>query len=78
TSSISHQYHFVNEYKNWTQAQRYCRVNYTDLATIDNMKEINSLLNAVNESYKGLAWIGLYDNLDDWRWSLDDDAFYNE
>ncbi|KAM9451689.1 C-type mannose receptor 2-like [Clarias gariepinus] len=78
TRSISHQYHFVNESKNWTQAQRYCRESYTDLATIDNVKEMNSLLNAVNESYWGLAWIGLYDNLNDWRWSLDDDAFYEE
>lgn len=76
--SISHQYHFVLENKNWTEAQRYCREFYHDLATIDNMDEMSSVLNTVNDSYSGLAWIGLYDNLDDWRWSLDDDAFYKE
>ncbi|XP_047661872.1 C-type mannose receptor 2-like [Tachysurus fulvidraco] len=74
----SHQYHFVSVNKTWTEAQRYCRENYTDLATIDNMEEMITLLNTVNGSYSGLAWIGLYDDVDSWRWSLDDDAFYQE
>ena len=78
SSTSSHQYHFVNESKSWTEAQRYCRENYTDLATIDNMEEMNRLINTVNGSYSGLAWIGLYDDLDSWRWSLDDESFYKE
>ncbi|XP_060746351.1 C-type mannose receptor 2-like [Tachysurus vachellii] len=77
SSCTFHQYHFVNENKTWTEAQRYCRENYTDLATINNMEEMNTLLNTVNGIYSGLAWIGLYDDLNSWRWSLDDDAFYN-
>ncbi|XP_051733304.1 macrophage mannose receptor 1-like isoform X1 [Ctenopharyngodon idella] len=72
----SHQYHFVNESKTWAEAQRYCRQNYTDLATIDNMEEMNSLINTVNGSYNGSAWIGLYDDVNSWRWSLEDNDFY--
>ncbi len=72
------QYHFVNESKSWTEAQRYCRQNYTDLATIDNMEEINRLINTVNGSYNGSAWIGQYDDVNSWRWSLEDNDFYQE
>ncbi|KAI4885344.1 hypothetical protein NFI96_015580, partial [Prochilodus magdalenae] len=74
----SRQYHFVNESKTWTEAQSYCRELYTDLATIDNMEEMNMIINTVNGNYSGLAWIGLYDDLDSWRWSLDNDSFYME
>ncbi|XP_048021629.1 macrophage mannose receptor 1-like isoform X1 [Megalobrama amblycephala] len=74
----SRQYHFVNESKTWTEAQRYCRQNYTDLATIDNMEEMNRLINTVNGSYSGSAWIGLYDDVNNWRWSLEDNDFYQD
>ncbi|XP_050948618.1 macrophage mannose receptor 1-like [Labeo rohita] len=74
----SRQYHFVNESMSWTEAQRYCRQNYTDLATIDNMEEMNRLINTVNGSYNGSAWIGLYDDVNSWRWSLEDNVFYQE
>ncbi|XP_058270996.1 C-type mannose receptor 2-like [Hemibagrus wyckioides] len=78
SSASSRVYYFVNKNKTWIEAQRHCRENYTDLATIENMEEMNSLLNAVNTSYSGLAWIGLYDDPDSWRWSLDDDSLYKE
>ncbi len=70
----------MNESKTWTEAQRYCRQNYTDLATIENMEEMNRLVNTVNGSYNGSAWIGLYDDVleNSWRWSLEDNDFYQE
>uniref|UniRef100_A0A3B1JNN3 C-type lectin domain-containing protein n=1 Tax=Astyanax mexicanus TaxID=7994 RepID=A0A3B1JNN3_ASTMX len=74
---VPHRYHFVNENKTWTEAQNYCRQNYTDLATINNMDEMKKL----NETLKGkggeFVWIGL--NRGDtgkWRWSLPDGNFY--
>ncbi|XP_070696447.1 C-type mannose receptor 2-like [Pempheris klunzingeri] len=65
-----------------TEAQSYCREQYTDLATIHSMKDVDILNNVANlsrmvyseDSYR--AWIGLYDDLDSWRWSLSNTSFY--
>ncbi|XP_048826077.1 macrophage mannose receptor 1-like [Brienomyrus brachyistius] len=66
-SCLSHQYHFVNINLTWTDAQAYCRQNYTDLATIDNMEEMKRLTGSVGSDYTGEAWIGLK-NGTSWRW----------
>uniref|UniRef100_A0A3B3STD3 C-type lectin domain-containing protein n=1 Tax=Paramormyrops kingsleyae TaxID=1676925 RepID=A0A3B3STD3_9TELE len=62
-----HQYHFVNINLTWTDAQAYCRENYTDLATIDNMEEMKRLTESVGSDYTGEAWIGLKKGTS-WRW----------
>ncbi|XP_045546180.1 macrophage mannose receptor 1 isoform X2 [Salmo salar] len=59
-----HQFHFVEMRKTWTEAQSFCRQNYTDLATIDDMVDMKKLHNTEDFT----AWIGLY--LSSWRWSL--------
>uniref|UniRef100_A0A3Q2QK47 C-type lectin domain-containing protein n=1 Tax=Fundulus heteroclitus TaxID=8078 RepID=A0A3Q2QK47_FUNHE len=61
-------YHFVYENKTWNESQSFCREHYTDLATIDNMDDWNIL----NETR---AWIGLYDDVNSWRWSMSDSNF---
>uniref|UniRef100_A0A3B3RJ13 C-type lectin domain-containing protein n=1 Tax=Paramormyrops kingsleyae TaxID=1676925 RepID=A0A3B3RJ13_9TELE len=66
-SCLSHQYHFVNINLTWTDAQAYCRENYTDLATIDNMEEMKRLTESVGSDYTGEAWIGLKKGTS-WRW----------
>lgn len=72
SSQISHQYHFINIKKNWTEAQRFCRENYTDLATVNNADEMNSLFKTIaNVSYD--VYIGLYRSEEfRWHWSLPD------
>ncbi|XP_018521328.1 macrophage mannose receptor 1-like isoform X1 [Lates calcarifer] len=84
SSLPAHQYHLVYEQMNMTEAQSYCRENYTDLATIDNMEDVN-LLNSMADlskmiypTYSYLAWIGLYDDVNSWRWSLSDRSFYTQ
>ncbi|XP_044197777.1 L-selectin-like [Thunnus albacares] len=64
-----HQYHFVAEPMNWTEAQTYCRETYTDLVTIENTEDMNQLNNTVSSAgYNSQVWIGLY-RVIDWKWS---------
>ncbi|KAL7398979.1 hypothetical protein ABVT39_018042 [Epinephelus coioides] len=72
SSHAERQYHFVYEQKTWTEAQSYCREKYTDLATVDNMEDVNTLNNMTDT--RTYVWIGLY--RDSWRWSLSDTSFY--
>ncbi|XP_032362463.1 secretory phospholipase A2 receptor isoform X2 [Etheostoma spectabile] len=82
SSPAGRQYYFVYDQKNFTEARRYCREKHTDLATIDNMdnvKTLNSMADLsrmVYSSYSYRAWIGLYDDMDSWEWSLSNASFY--
>ncbi len=76
SSQISHQYHFINIRKNWTEAQRFCREMYTDLVTVKNTTELNNLLKTITDgSYD--VYIGLHtSDVFKWHWTLSD-SFYN-
>ncbi|XP_029617696.1 lithostathine-1-alpha-like [Salmo trutta] len=62
----------------WTDAQSYCRENYTDLATVDDMEDLNRLITSPND-YKLCYWIGLKkgDSMK-WHWSLAGRCIYRE
>ena len=54
---------------NWLDGQKYCRENYTDLATIGSEREnidAATLVNTTNAVDHRHAWIGLHR---DWTWS---------
>ncbi|XP_072544675.1 macrophage mannose receptor 1-like [Salminus brasiliensis] len=80
SSCLSRQYYFESVAKTWTDAQTYCRQNYTDLATIENANDQSSIMAVIsNSGYNGTyqIWIGQYEDVQNsWRWYLDDDAFY--
>ncbi|XP_061116548.1 macrophage mannose receptor 1-like isoform X1 [Conger conger] len=78
-SGLSPQYHFVNDQKNWTEAQKYCREKYSDLASMYNSAGIESIREAVHSGFSGRAWIGLErGDLFKWHWSLADRDFYRD
>ncbi|XP_053485792.1 C-type mannose receptor 2-like isoform X2 [Ictalurus furcatus] len=54
----SRQFYVVNTPMTWTDAQKYCRAKYTDLATIANDEEMNAVKEALNGSTEHF-WIGL-------------------
>ncbi|KAL0994946.1 hypothetical protein UPYG_G00129730 [Umbra pygmaea] len=73
--NITHQYHLVNQQMTWSEAQSYCRETYTDLATVSDSEEYDSLTCLINSTlgYSGQAWIGLKLTL---TWSLEDNVQY--
>ncbi|KAJ7997495.1 hypothetical protein DPEC_G00229620 [Dallia pectoralis] len=68
SSGLTRQYHFVNINKTWTEALSYCRETYTDLASISDQNDQDSLTSLLKITSQ--AWIGV--KYDSWRWSLED------
>uniref|UniRef100_A0A3B3CQB5 C-type lectin domain-containing protein n=1 Tax=Oryzias melastigma TaxID=30732 RepID=A0A3B3CQB5_ORYME len=53
-----HEYHYVDQNKTWAEAQQHCRDEYTDLATVSSMADIERLRNINSEKIE--IWIGLF------------------
>ncbi|KAM3590854.1 uncharacterized protein V6R79_017817 [Siganus canaliculatus] len=72
------QYFFLNKRLNWTDSQSFCRDVFTDLATIENIADVEAVLSTASND-TGKAWIGLHDDLlNGWRWSYNDSSYYGE
>ncbi|XP_073670283.1 C-type mannose receptor 2-like [Paramisgurnus dabryanus] len=73
---IQRRYHHIKMTKTWDEAQRYCRENYTDLATVNNMNDLNQLKKIIDYSLYGV-WIGLHrSSVHKWKWSMGDPVKY--
>ncbi|XP_061587474.1 L-selectin-like [Cololabis saira] len=65
-------YHYIEQNESWTEAQKYCREHYTDLATISNMTDMKRLNDSAKNRTQS-AWIGLHSPKNGnrtWHWSL--------
>ncbi|CAI5662630.1 unnamed protein product [Oreochromis niloticus] len=66
----SSDFHLITLTENYTQAKNYCRVMYTDLATIYNLADMNNLVTFASNITER-AWIGLeMGAVWMWHWSL--------
>nr|XP_055074218.1 macrophage mannose receptor 1-like [Misgurnus anguillicaudatus] len=69
------EYILIKKLKTWTDAQTYCKINYMDLATIQTAEDLTYLQKKADESvFNSTAWIGLYNDINSWRWSYQDES----
>ncbi|XP_046698571.1 macrophage mannose receptor 1-like [Silurus meridionalis] len=69
--AVYRKYHLILNGKTWTDARTYCRAMYTDLATFETPDEITQLQNiAKSQNCADSIWIGLYNDVNSWRWSM--------
>ncbi|KAF5889779.1 macrophage mannose receptor 1-like isoform X6 [Clarias magur] len=67
---VLHNYTLIKSFKTWLVAQDYCRTLFGDLATIvsnDDWVKVTALAKSTATSQ---AWIGLYNDVNSWRWSF--------
>ncbi|KAK7898407.1 hypothetical protein WMY93_019260 [Mugilogobius chulae] len=82
----------IIKFVTFSAGQSYCRKDYDDLPTIENQQEnevfIAEALSssyyayyadsyAANSNYDISVWLGLYDDMNNWTWSLNEAAFDN-
>uniref|UniRef100_A0AAV2KSP3 C-type lectin domain-containing protein n=1 Tax=Knipowitschia caucasica TaxID=637954 RepID=A0AAV2KSP3_KNICA len=69
--SLDLEYHFIDKNMSWFEAQHYCKDHFTDLASVNDMKDLKNLKAAANGRTD--AWIGLHTKRQTtdrkWHWS---------
>ncbi|KAK2865751.1 hypothetical protein Q7C36_001807 [Tachysurus vachellii] len=74
--SVPYKYILVQQEKTWSDARTYCQANYIDLAIADVSDDMVKLQNeAQKQQFTSYGWIGLYNDVNSWRWSLGNQSF---
>uniref|UniRef100_A0A672M094 Uncharacterized LOC107572834 n=2 Tax=Sinocyclocheilus grahami TaxID=75366 RepID=A0A672M094_SINGR len=73
------EYILYKQLKTWENAQSYCRTHHIDLATVQTDEDWTSLKEAADEQqYSSLAWVGLFNDINGWRWSYNEESLVFE
>uniref|UniRef100_A0A673LXN0 C-type lectin domain-containing protein n=1 Tax=Sinocyclocheilus rhinocerous TaxID=307959 RepID=A0A673LXN0_9TELE len=69
------EYILYKQIKTWENAQSYCRTHHYDLATVQTDEDWTSLKEAADEQqFSSFAWIGLFNDINGWRWSYNEES----
>ncbi|XP_067302006.1 putative C-type lectin domain family 20 member A [Pseudorasbora parva] len=69
------EYVLITEAATWGNAQEYCRKNHVDLATVQSNEDWTGVTEVgAEKKYYGYAWYGLYNDINSWRWSYQDES----
>lgn len=69
--SVPRKYYLIQQGKTWANAQAYCQANHADLAIVQSNDNIVHLQNEAQRlHFRSSAWIGLYDDVNSWHWSI--------
>ncbi|KAM9751759.1 C-type mannose receptor 2-like [Menidia menidia] len=76
------QYHFEYNPRSWAEARRHCRGQFQELASVSSLQEAQRLatgadLSRIQASGQKYAWIGWFDDVASWRWSMSTPGFYS-
>ncbi len=75
TLCIEPEYILIKQLMTWENAQNYCRTHHIDLATVQSNENWTRLQEAADEQhFSGFAWIGLYNDINGWRWSYNEES----
>ncbi|XP_051994344.1 E-selectin-like [Xyrauchen texanus] len=70
--SLPHMFYYISVPMRWTDAQKYCRQHYVDLATIDDKTDVDDLVKAIPKDFQdSRIWTGLHKTSQTapWIWS---------
>lgn len=76
--SVAREYYLIQQEKNWNDAQAYCQAKHTDMAIINDNYDMIQLQNEIQrKQFSSKAWIGLYNDINSWRWSMGNEPLGN-
>ncbi|XP_041868584.1 uncharacterized protein LOC121657240 [Melanotaenia boesemani] len=73
---ITQNHHLIQSPKNWTEAQKYCRKNFDDLATTGTKEDWINVQNLIG-NLTTAAWTGNTPFFYKWKWSLSNQIINN-